>query len=182
MKLLYPYRLAVRLRLAADDDRSAVVKLRKSDRLLAQFATTDGAAQWRLKLELYAALSDPAGFARMSAAGQMMLDRETADQLIRLSDSERMIIYEDFCLQSYDSTDLIDFVGSYKLKSTLGYRKSDFNETEMMSFEHVQIPVPVQYDAILRNEYGDYMQFVKGGSAHEGLQMDPDRPYREYLS
>lgn len=41
-----------------------------------------------------------------------------------------------------------------------------FRESVMMPFENIEIPVPVEYDKVLRIEYGDYMQLYKAGGVH----------------
>lgn len=53
-------------------------------------------------------------------------------------------------------------------------------ETIYMPFEGVEMPVPVGYDALLRNQYGDsYMTPVREPSLHGEIYFDPDRPWRE---
>ena len=42
-----------------------------------------------------------------------------------------------------------------------------FRETIMMPFELTELPVPIEYDKVLRIEYGDYMKLVKTGGVHE---------------
>lgn len=41
-----------------------------------------------------------------------------------------------------------------------------FDDVVMMPFEEIEVPVPVGYDTILKNVYGDYMTPVRGGGAH----------------
>ena len=38
------------------------------------------------------------------------------------------------------------------------YRKQWFEETRFLLFEGLEMPVPIGFDALLRNDYGDYMQ------------------------
>lgn len=42
-----------------------------------------------------------------------------------------------------------------------------FRESIMMPFELMELPVPIEYDKVLRIEYGDYMKPVKAGGVHE---------------
>ena len=55
-----------------------------------------------------------------------------------------------------------------------------------MPFESLMIPVPKNYDAILTNMYGDYMEYPpieKRGAWHEGiLKFDPDVSYIDLLN
>lgn len=51
------------------------------------------------------------------------------------------------------------------------------------TFEHLQFPIPAGYDAVLRTEYGDYMQLppVEEREGHDTTLFDADKPYTEYL-
>lgn len=42
-----------------------------------------------------------------------------------------------------------------------------FKQVNMMPFEEIEVPVPIGYDTILTNVYGDYMTPKKGGGAHK---------------
>lgn len=56
-----------------------------------------------------------------------------------------------------------------------------YSDTLYMPFEHIMIPVPIGYDEILKNEYGDYMTPVKAPTMHGSVIFDPDRSYVEVL-
>ena len=60
--------------------------------------------------------------------------------------------------------------------------KDDFDKCEMMDFEFLKIPVPVNYHAILSRTYGDYMKFVIGTSLHGNVFFDTDKSYTEYTN
>ncbi|MCI8515617.1 MAG: LicD family protein [Hungatella sp.] len=64
--------------------------------------------------------------------------------------------------------------------------KSDFNEIIKLPFENMEVPILKNYDKILRNFYGNYMEFPPvelRGAWHENLIIfEPDIPYREYLA
>ena len=67
--------------------------------------------------------------------------------------------------------------------NTKFYRyKDDFDKCEMMDFEFLKIPVPVNYHAILSRTYGDYMKFVIGTSLHGNVFFDTDKSYTEYTN
>lgn len=61
------------------------------------------------------------------------------------------------------------------------YKKSDLMECVSMPFEMLTIPVPANFDEILRQTYGNWKKFVVGGSVHGGIIFDTDRPYTEYF-
>ena len=51
-------------------------------------------------------------------------------------------------------------------------------------FEFLELPIPSDYDRILKIEYGDYMSLPpieERGEWHGGTFFDPDKPYTEYL-
>lgn len=47
------------------------------------------------------------------------------------------------------------------------FPKSYYQEVVMLPFENTKIPVPALYDAILRKKYGNYLNLVRSGGAHE---------------
>lgn len=49
---------------------------------------------------------------------------------------------------------------------------SAYRGMTMMPFEHIQVPVPVGYDELLRVEYGDYMTPVKAPSLHGSMLFE----------
>lgn len=60
------------------------------------------------------------------------------------------------------------------------HNRVDYKDTVMMDFEFMKIPVPIQYDHWLTNAFGDWHQFVKGGSLHgeNSLIFDTDKPFK----
>ena len=54
---------------------------------------------------------------------------------------------------------------------------SDWKETVMLPFEDTMLCAPKHYDAILRHQYGDYMQIPEDKSTHIYHSFDPDVPY-----
>lgn len=61
---------------------------------------------------------------------------------------------------------------------------ADWLNLTTMPFEFLNVPVPCNYDEILRQQYGDYMKIPKNkeGSMHGGLTICIDRSYKEYFS
>ena len=62
---------------------------------------------------------------------------------------------------------------------------TDFNDIVMLTFEGIKVPVLKNYDVILKNFYGNYMEFPPvelRGAWHEDLIIfNPDISYKEYL-
>lgn len=65
-------------------------------------------------------------------------------------------------------------------------RKEDLETTIEVPFEMISVPIPRNYDAILKNCYGDYWKLPpieKRGIWHENMiEFAPEIPYKEYLS
>ena len=60
--------------------------------------------------------------------------------------------------------------------------KEWYSETVYLPFEDVMMPLPKEYDKILRLQYGDYMIPVKAPSYHGRFwALTADRPYQECL-
>ena len=76
---------------------------------------------------------------------------------------------------------------THKREFALKYwcQKSDLSEIDMVSFEMIEIPIPNNYDSILKHSYGDYMRFppiADRGKWHEGvIKFEPDIPYEQYM-
>ena len=56
-----------------------------------------------------------------------------------------------------------------------------FESTTIVPFENMLLPAPVEYDALLRDYFGDYMIPVRGASDHVLLSFDVDRSYKDVL-
>lgn len=59
------------------------------------------------------------------------------------------------------------------------HNRKDYEESVLMDFEFLRIPVPIHYDHWLTNAFGDWHQFVKGGSLHgeNALIFDTNKPF-----
>lgn len=60
------------------------------------------------------------------------------------------------------------------------WSRKDWEETIFMPFEDVLLRAPKGYDAILRHQYGDYMQIPDDKSTHEYYAFNPDIPYSKF--
>ena len=76
-----------------------------------------------------------------------------------------------------------------KMVSTLSLRadieqhfkfRADYEELIRVPFEFTTIQIGKQYDHALKQRYGDYQTFEKGGSLHKGVILDAELPYTEY--
>lgn len=60
-------------------------------------------------------------------------------------------------------------------------KRSDLQDVIDMPFEMLKIPVPVNYDNILKEIYGNWRKFVVGGSVHGEVLFDTNRSYKEHI-
>lgn len=90
--------------------------------------------------------------------------------------------FEKTCQKyNYALTDRISML-SFQCNNKLLYRyRSDLEEIIFVPFEFIQIPIAKVYERGLRRQYGDYMQFVKGGSYHGSILFDVDKGYEYYI-
>ena len=63
------------------------------------------------------------------------------------------------------------------------FPKAYFDHSVRMDFEYITLPVPENYDKILKAHYGDYMALppAEKRGEHHTIYFDPDTPYREIL-
>ena len=60
--------------------------------------------------------------------------------------------------------------------------KKWYSGTIYMPFEDMQLPVPKDYDLILKTQYGDYMKPVKAPTVHGNyVVLDAEKSYQEHL-
>lgn len=86
-------------------------------------------------------------------------------------------------MQSYNDqeTKCVAMMGLGEVKP---YPRECFDDTVMLPYEFIQVPAPAGYIRLLDLEYGDWHKFVRGaagGSMHDGMTYDTERPYTEYL-
>lgn len=60
--------------------------------------------------------------------------------------------------------------------------KKWYNETILMPFEDIKMPIPIGYDFILSKQYGNYMKPAKIPALHENIILDPNRAYTTVLN
>ena len=92
---------------------------------------------------------------------KIQVDRRTAlkPQLRRVMDK----IFQEFNGRGGDQLAIMQFcafLGNCK------YPRSAFDKTRWIPFCGMQLPIPEDYDAVLRAEYGDYHKKVKGAGGH----------------
>ena len=61
------------------------------------------------------------------------------------------------------------------------WENKDFEEMVWVPFEMINIPIPHNYENLLKRTYGDWHKFVHGGSVHGGVLYDTEKSYRYYI-
>lgn len=94
--------------------------------------------------------------------------------------------YELLSENAYDTTEYCTIYSHWirnPEKTNEIYKNSDFNEgTLSMKFEMLEIPVPLKFDSILTQRYGNYLTPTRGTSGHkEGLFFDVNHPFTYYI-
>ena len=91
-------------------------------------------------------------------------------------------------IASIHQNDETDYVGTIIITVVDFKRKllpaKAFEETIYKSFEGFDVPIPADYDAVLKTEYGNYMELPSlenRGTWHSGTIFDADLPYHEYI-
>lgn len=79
-------------------------------------------------------------------------------KLVHLNPKKQLLKLEKLMMK-YDyvsSKNVINFMGAYKFKEM--FPKSYYDNFSMYNFEGIKLPAPTNYDAVLRQMYGDYMK------------------------
>lgn len=61
------------------------------------------------------------------------------------------------------------------------WKSEDFKEIIETEYEYIIVPIPKNFDSILKKTYGDYNIHVKGGALHGTLIFEPDVSYKDYI-
>lgn len=96
---------------------------------------------------------------------------------------ERFRLFEAFNLAHFGETEDVNYIMEELIPSHYKSMKKEwFRETVYLPFEYMKIPAPIDYDKVLTQCYGNYHQFIQGGSAHENIILNPDLPYDQYFA
>lgn len=135
----------------------------------------------RFQMHLVSAVSKKANY--KGFFGQIInVIRKIASMLVYQSVKERLLnkIIKD--IKKYNDTQTV-YCGmrSFWAKNPFIWRVEDCQEVKEIPFEKTLIAVPIGFDRILTEIYGDYHKFVKAGSYHEGTIFEPDIPFEQYF-
>lgn len=82
-----------------------------------------------------------------------------------------------------DKSDILTQMVPWGLKKQLWrrYTKESYSFSTLLPFENTFIPVPLYYDKLLSQRYGDYMKIVKNGGAHDYPYFEKEKSTIETL-
>ena len=90
--------------------------------------------------------------------------------------------YDQFVKQFWTSNNHKVSLISWIYEDRYLREKEWYNDTIFLPFENIMMPVPGNFDAILKTQFGNYMKPVKAPTMHGGFAMlDPDHSYCDYL-
>lgn len=115
----------------------------------------------------------------------LVLDDETLEMLLNSSEQERVQQYEIFCEAHFGHSLGVNFLPDeiYGNEQSKPLMREWLKETVRLPFEHMILPVPKDYEAVLRQRFGDWKKPVQGGSAHEEkIFFDAEKSYRDYFA
>lgn len=78
---------------------------------------------------------------------------------------------------------VVNYCGSWGVKKESHY-KDDFSDYQLVDFENIKVKIPIGYDRILKDTYGDYMKLPpeeKRVSHHYTEVIDVNKSYINYF-
>ncbi len=131
---------------------------------------------WRMVMEPVTVLRE------LQSGAEFLLKPEFILELYQKGMKESFRVFEAFSEEHFGETEDVNYLlNDMTGKHSQCVKKEWFQNIIYLPFEHIQLPVPAEYDKILTRRYGDYHQLVPGGSDHEGVILEPDIPYKEYF-
>lgn len=133
--------------------------------------------------ELWMTVVDPDKAQEMYDSGyKFAVGRDTIASLISAPFDMRFRSFEAFVTALAGKSTLVNLL-PVKFRDP-GVKRDSLRawcqETIRIPFENLMVPVPIGYQHMLTNAFGNYMQPVMHGSVHEGIGIDPDHPYTDY--
>ncbi len=97
-------------------------------------------------------------------------------------DEKYLFAYEKECLRYNNvTTEKVGLLSFQFEKRIHDVERRDIYEIEYTDFEFLKIPVPKNYDNLLREKYGDWKTPIKINTYHGDVFFDTDKPYNYYL-
>lgn len=113
---------------------------------------------------------------------EFLIDKDMALEIANLSYKDAMRCFEDFCLEHFMDSDVLSSWSSEVMNVKTRYKREWFDDVIYMPFCGFDVPVPIKYDEVLTEAYGDWRTPIKGkGCLHSDIVIDPDISYVQWL-
>lgn len=89
--------------------------------------------------------------------------------------------FETFNLNHFGKSENINLITDEITNDSPSKNREYYREIVYLPFENIYVPAPKEYEKILSLQYGNWHEYVQGGSDHEGILLDPDTPYTNYM-
>lgn len=135
----------------------------------------------RMERELWLLMTSPGEVrAAMEKGIPFFFPYDMLEEFLRMPVRQCMRNFEGLLLNNYEKSSKITPTMCIVNGSRFMFEKSWYEDVVYLPFEGMMLPAPVGYEHILSARYGDYMTPVKFQTLHNGILLDPDRPYVEY--
>lgn len=138
---------------------------------------------YEIQREIWGTIVMPGEIVKVLSRGEkLLLDSDILIDFLSAPVRDRMREFENFNCNHFGQTEYINHISDEFCDEQIKVKREWYEETLYVPFEYTTIPIPAQYDKVLKAYYGDYSKFVKGTTMHEGIVLDPDKPYKQYLA
>ncbi len=115
--------------------------------------------------------------------GESILGDSLLSRICALPMDERMRMFENHSLSMWGKSKKVgDMIKNLISNGQMDSKFSSWQESCRLPFENTEVPAPAGWDDILSALYGDYNEYVIGGSGHDNSFYDPDTPFEEYAA
>lgn len=134
-----------------------------------------------MQREIWMSIVEPERLKGLIDRGQRLaLEADILLGLLRMPIRERMKMFEDFNVSRFGTSSRVNFLTENFVGNPYMLREW-FADTVYLPFENRMVPAPAAYESLLSCLYGDYMTPVQIPNMHEGIFLDPDAPYTQYM-
>lgn len=135
----------------------------------------------QMQREIWMSVVDAKGLVELLDRGyKSAMDAQVLISLTNMPVRERMKLFEEFNASQFGKSTMVDCITEY-FAGTQSVPREWYSDVVYLPFENVMVPAPAGYDHLLKCRYGDYMTPAQIPNLHDGIFMDPDKPYTEYM-
>lgn len=113
--------------------------------------------------------------------GNSILGDNCLGRICALPMNDRMEMYENHALSMWGKSEIVgDFMEDLQYSGKKDSNLSDWKGVMELPFENLMVPVPTGWNEILKKQYGEWQEYIMGGSYHDNSFYDPYTPFLEY--